>query len=473
MARRSWLFALSVAASLAHAPQQRPAWPQPLIKGNVVVWQGEKGKDAARAAFQQLMGGDGKIVVLGDAREGWSAFPRATFVSRLSAESLEGAKSVWLGSPAAAELADELVAIKASGGTVGLDAESLGRKGLRDLLPFLGQAFAGDTETSVSAIVYQIDEGAVLVAQGRELSGRGEGETTILIAGEKGEGTDTVTVTATRHADLVALKRRQIERGLPAFPSNQPRTPEVKKGTLVIVGGGGLPGEVLERFIAACGGPDAAIVYVPCESAEQISGEPGFVRTLRNAGAKNVTWVHTKDRTKADQDEEFLRPLKDAKGVWFGGGRQWNLVDSYLDTQAHDLMRAVLERGGAIGGSSAGASIQAELLARGDPLGNLNIIAPGYLRGLGFLPGAAVDQHFSQRRRHKDMTLLMQTYPQWLGIGIDEATALVVAGTRAEVLGRGSVFFYDYSKGAPSGETDYTSLKAGESYDLAARRKAD
>jgi cyanophycinase len=183
-----------------------------------------------------------------------------------------------------------------------------------------------------------------------------------------------------------------------------------------------------------------------------------------------VTWIHTKDRNKSDTDEEFLKPLKEAKGVWFGGGRQWNLVDSYQDTKAHELMREVLKRGGAIGGSSAGASIQAEFLARGDPLGNTNIIAPGYTRGLGFLPGAAVDQHFTQRGRHKDMTLLMKTYPQLLGIGIDEATAIIVRGTTAEVAGRGQVFFYDY-RVAPPGEIDYVALKEGDRFDLKERKK--
>jgi cyanophycinase-like exopeptidase len=109
-------------------------------------------------------------------------------------------------------------------------------------------------------------------------------------------------------------------------------------------------------------------------------------------------------------------------------------------------------------------------MARGNPLGNLEIESPGYTRGLGFLPGAAVDQHFTQRSRHKDMTSLMKLHPQLLGIGIDEATAIVVTGSIAEVTGRGSVFFYDY-RTAPTGEQDYVSLKSGEKYDMRERKK--
>ena len=100
--------------------------------------------------------------------------------------------------------------------------------------------------------------------------------------------------------------------------------------------------------------------------------------------------LHTKDRTEADSDEEFLKHLSEATGIWFGGGRQWNFVDSYYGTKAHQLMLDVLDRGGVVGGSSAGASIQGEYLARANPVANFDIMAPGYERGLGFISGVAI-----------------------------------------------------------------------------------
>jgi cyanophycinase-like exopeptidase len=123
-----------------------------------------------------------------------------------------------------------------------------------------------------------------------------------------------------------------------------------------------------------------------------------------------------------------------------------------------------------IGGSSAGASIQAEYMCRGSPLGNLDIMSEGYERGLGFLPGVAVDQHFTQRNRHKDMTALMKTYPQLLGIGIDESTAIIVTGSVAEVMGKNNVHFYDRNKPVEDGKPDYEKLEAGDRYDLKARK---
>ena len=78
--------------------------------------------------------------------------------------------------------------------------------------------------------------------------------------------------------------------------------------------------------------------------------------------------------------------------------------------------RDVLNRGGIIGGSSAGASIQAEFMVRGHPLGNQVMMAEGYLRGFNFLPGVAIDQHLTQRERQ---ARAYEEAEQWA----DEATA--------------------------------------------------
>src|SRR5262245_35956496 len=231
-----------------------------------------------------------------------------------------------------------------------------------------------------------------------------------------------------------------------------------------------MPDGLLERFVELAGGAEAPIVYIPCSPDDIILHEPLFCTELRQAGAQHVTWLHTKNRSRANSDEELLTPLREARGIWFGGGRQWNLVDSYQNTTAHQLMHQVLARGGVIGGSSAGASIQGDYMPRGDPLGNINIIAEGYERGLGFLTGVAIDQHFTQRKRHNDMTSLIQTFPQLLGIGIDEATALVVHDHVADIVGKGEVAFYDSRRKSDDADKDYCPVRAGQCFDLKERR---
>ena len=135
---------------------------------------------------------------------------------------------------------------------------------------------------------------------------------------------------------------------------------------------------------------------------------------------------------------------------------------------AVEAFHEVLKRGGVIGGSSAGASIQADYMVRGSPLRNTEMMSEGYEKGFGFLPGTAVDQHFSQRKRLADMESFMSTYPQFLGIGIDEATALLIHGNQAEVLGNNSAWFFDRNAmDRNSGKP--LEIRSGQSFDLSKR----
>lgn len=271
--------------------------------------------------------------------------------------------------------------------------------------------------------------------------------------------------------DLTEWRRDAIDRTLPGFPPQNPESPHVEKGTLIIVGGGGMPQGLMESLVNMAGGKDARLVYIPCSEKDSIDGPQRTVEYWKKLGVKSATYLHTKDRIKANSDSEFLEPLKNATGIWFGGGRQWNFADSYYGTQAHKLMKEVLKRGGVIGGSSAGASIQARYLARATPIANYRIMAPGYERGgLGFISGVAIDQHFSQRERQKDMTQLMARHPQLLGIGIDEATAIIVNKSLAEVVGRGKVHFYDRTQPVFPDRPDYIAIAKGETYDLKKRQ---
>ena len=239
---------------------------------------------------------------------------------------------------------------------------------------------------------------------------------------QRGESWETVLL------DLTQWRREAIDRTLPPFPAKEPRPPLVENGTLIIVGGGGTPRGLTRKMVELAGGTEKArLVYIPCSENDTVAERQRVVENWRRMGVKHATYLHTKDRMKAHTDEAFLAPLKEATGLYFGGGRQWNFADSYYGTKAHELMKDVLKRGGVIAGSSAGASIQGRYLARATPISNTKLIAFGYERGgLGFLDGVAIDQHFTQRNRFRDMSRFVDHYPQLLGIGIDESTALIV-----------------------------------------------
>jgi cyanophycinase len=251
------------------------------------------------------------------------------------------------------------------------------------------------------------------------------------------------------------------------------------RGTLVIAGGGNLDGSgIPEAFIAAAGGPAAKIVIVPTaggnrgrDGAPIAYADSAVLAPWRARGLANVHLLHTHDPKVADT-EAFAAVLADATGVWFNGGRQWNLVDSYGGTRTERAFHAVLARGGVIGGSSAGASIQGDLLVRGAVAGAQLMIAPEpeHLRGFNFLPGTAIDQHINARNRWNDLQEVLARYPALLGIGISEATAIVVRGDAFEVVGKAQVAVHDARAPQQANGKAYRVLEAGARYDLAGRR---
>jgi cyanophycinase len=241
------------------------------------------------------------------------------------------------------------------------------------------------------------------------------------------------------------------------------------KGSLIIAGGGKLGPAIWSRFQELAGGPDALVVVIPTAA----EGQPNLQQAeeaLRKLGFRNVTALHTRDREVADS-EAFVEPLKRAKGVWFPGGRHWRFVDSYLGTRTERELRNVLERGGVIGGTSAGASIQASYLVRGAREGNTIMMAPGYEQGFGYLQDAAVDQHLLTRHREKDMLAVIDRHPNLLGIGIDEGTAIAVHGSTFEVIGASKVAIYDASYKPEAGGERYYFLMPGERFHLEKRTR--
>jgi cyanophycinase len=239
-------------------------------------------------------------------------------------------------------------------------------------------------------------------------------------------------------------------------------------GSLVIVGGGQLDPAILARFLELAGGVDAPIVVIPTAGgAEAYDQYWDGLRGLRAAGATNLTVLHTTDRAVANSDA-FVEPIRSARGVWFSGGRQWRIADSYLGTRTHEELWALLQRGGVIGGTSAGATIQGSYLARGDTRGN-TIMMGDHEEGLGFLKHTAIDQHLLRRNRQFDLLEIVRAHPELLGIGIDENTAIVVEGDRFTVMGAGYVAIYDHERALDSGGQFYF-LAPGDRFDLRNRQ---
>jgi cyanophycinase len=247
----------------------------------------------------------------------------------------------------------------------------------------------------------------------------------------------------------------------PSAVAQQPKSWGPPNGTLLIIGGG-VPGAVIRATAARLAGGEAKWVVIPT------AAEDGEIDQLRHNNfaaylGQPYTVLHTRDRAEADS-ETFVAPLKTATAVWFVGGRQWRIVDAYGGTRTEREIRAVLDRGGLIAGTSAGATIQGSFLVRGAVSNNRVMMAPGHERGSDYLGNVAIDQHISARGREGDLARVVAANPGLLGIGIDESTALVVQGNIATVIGVGHVLITD---GADhDGKPDYP-LAPGDRFDLA------
>ena len=311
-----------------------------------------------------------------------------------------------------------------------------------------------------------IDEGTALVVKGRAMKCLGESTVHLCLGACASLEPCERVLQPGELGDLTMFRREALARQRTPFPPEKPVPPVVPSGSLVIVGGGGLTDQITQRFIELAGGVEAPIVVLPTANPQIDLNEGKF---LERAGAKNVTLLTARTWAEVESPETAAR-LKQARGLWFGGGRQWRFVDAYEHTQAVALFHDVLQRGGVIGGSSAGATIQGDYLVRGSPLGNTDMMALGYQRGFAFLPGTAIDQHFRQRNRFADLAKVIDRHPQLLGIGLDEATALVVTGEVGEILGRGEAHFYDRPPGRPADTSDRESVGAGGRYQLRERQ---
>lgn len=240
-------------------------------------------------------------------------------------------------------------------------------------------------------------------------------------------------------------------------PTDDWKTIGPPKGTLMIIGGAAVP-SLYKDFVKLVGDPKALIVLIPT-AGDVVDEKNGAYPKLVEAGAKNIVILHTKDREKANS-EEFVAPLRKAKGVFISGGFQNRLAKAYLHTLTHQAMFDVLARGGVIAGSSAGASIQGSFLYGGGD----------EKEGFGFVKASAIGQHYIRRNRMGSVAKILKNDPKLLGIGIDEATAIVVKGNDFEVTGDSKVAVYDTTlPGWPTPKAQYY-LFPGDKFDMALRK---
>lgn len=244
-------------------------------------------------------------------------------------------------------------------------------------------------------------------------------------------------------------------------------------GAIMLHGGGRLTVEAFDCFVNLAGGPEAKIIVIPSAgyraadyesverftSAIQRSFKP-WTKLPSLGKASSVQLLHTDDPRDAD-DESFVQPLLAATGVWFSGGEQLQLSYRYAGnypyrTRFQAALSGVLERGGVVGGTSAGMAALPEVMTvsetayRGEPSRAVTA------HGLGLLTNTIVEQHFDGRaRRFERFAGLLRdderldaltgrdgAGARTIGLAVEECTALVLQANKLSVVGNGNAHVF-------------------------------
>jgi cyanophycinase len=122
----------------------------------------------------------------------------------------------------------------------------------------------------------------------------------------------------------------------------------------------------------------------------------------------------------------------------FSGGDQSRISECFLGTKfLSSLKNKFNSEHFVVAGTSAGAMCMAE-----------NMITGGKEKvecglGLSIIPELIIDTHFIERDRLPRLVEAVSIYPNRIGIGISENTAIIVKNGKFRVIGYGSVTVFD------------------------------
>lgn len=234
----------------------------------------------------------------------------------------------------------------------------------------------------------------------------------------------------------------------------------IPKGKLVVIGGSiemeiekidkreGNSTEkvILPHIIEMAGGVESRIELITCATSIPDEVWEDYCNIFRKLGVNNLGYMFIHNRGAANHKEETLRKLEKADMILFTGGDQKQLINHLRGTKFHEVMnQRYLHDDLVIAGTSAGAMALSDISILGEKEGN--IYQKDHLimdNGFGFINHVIIDTHFMQRARLERLAEAIALFPEKLGIGIGEDTAMIIKdGNECEVIGSGKVILID------------------------------
>ena len=255
--------------------------------------------------------------------------------------------------------------------------------------------------------------------------------------------------------------------------------------TLIAIGGGAIAeaSGILDEFLGLLKDKsDPRITVMTIATNEPESAGKKYDSLFRSRGINHVSIVDISERGDSFS-EAALKRIDKADALFFTGGNQLNVTSLLGGTPLHNLIHEKVEDEFIIAGTSAGATMMSNSMivsGRSDDAPKVGCVE--IAAGMDLVSETIIDTHFSQRGRHGRLLTAIAHYPQDLGIGIDEQTAIVVRGSQFRVIGEGVVTVMDGSRmkhsnlayrdeGEPLGLFDVCThiLPNGYKYDLKRR----
>jgi len=253
--------------------------------------------------------------------------------------------------------------------------------------------------------------------------------------------------------------KRSIQLFTVAFFSFLSLTVDAQKGnaagSLFIIGGGDRSDSLMAQLVKKANlRANDYIVVLPMASAEP---EAGFKLISRQLAKFTKATIRNFDFVKdASNNNRWIDSLSNARLVYILGGDQNRFMKAVLNTPIYAAIHNAYSKGATIAGTSAGAAVMSKYMITGsqlrdtvyketfDKLWTDNI---QFAEGLGLLPQVIVDQHFIKRSRYNRVLSALAAKPNYVCIGIDESTAIIVHGEKAIVAGESQVLRFANPKG--------------------------
>jgi len=202
--------------------------------------------------------------------------------------------------------------------------------------------------------------------------------------------------------------------------------------------------EIGAAFGKLSGGPSARILLIPTALPESALNDLNL-KAMPQTGQKyfdvpTVEIVHARTREQAATDG-FVEPLNTATAIFFMGGDHNRILDRYAGNRFERALKAFHQRGGTIGGSSAGVMVLGSYQAGRQ--NNAITDSPANRTGFALLPDTMIDVHFTERRRHSHIPPVLKKHRELRLIGIDERTAAIIRDGNIEVIGPGAVTIFE------------------------------